>query len=203
MGREGCAGGGTGWGTIEGLKIRVLLLADPARHADAAAIQRALVPRHDAHLLGGKRLFGALEAAKAAQALRPHLVHAVGLTGRAKSARTIAAGMRVPLTVSLTTEDVAAAKPKTVLAVAAEAAAVIVERGATADQLRALGVTRDIYVVSPPPAKEDDAMFLGAIEIVYGRVLGDTPELLEGAAPDDGHHDHDGAPLVQLGKKKS
>lgn len=200
MGTEGCTAGGTGWGTIEGLKVRVLILADPAREADAAAIQRALVPRHDAHVLGGRRLFGALEAAKAAQALKVQLVHAVGLTGRAKSARTIAAGMKVPLAVSLTAEDLAAAKPKVVLAVAAEAAAVIVEHGATADALRALGVTRDIYVVSPPATTDEDALFLGAIEIVYGRVLGESPELLEGVEAPHAH-DHGDAPLVKLGKK--
>ncbi len=199
-----CVGEGTGWGTIENVTLRVLLLVDPDRAADGARFERALDGRHHVtRLCDGAGPLAAFTAAKAARGVDPHLVHAIGLAGFAKAAPTVAAGTNKPLIVTLT-RDAIEQKPKRVKALAARADAVIVDDVDVTEQLRALGIERDLYVIGMPT--HDDALeyILGAYEIVYGRVLGARDTELEEDEP--ATYEVDGAQLVQIGalaKKRS
>jgi hypothetical protein len=165
MADSDCVGEGAGWGTIEGTRLRVLLLAAGERGEVARAIARALSQRHDPSVVDDHGLFSSFHSARAAKELAPHLIHAVG---DAKSTTVVALGIKAPYVISVAKEDL---HRRHVLEAIAKAAAVLLESGAVADQLRARGVERDLYVLSPPETAEDDAVFLGALEVVYGRVL--------------------------------
>lgn len=198
-----CVGEGTGWGTIENVTLRVLLLVAPDRSEDGERFDRALDGRHRVtRLCEGAGPLAAFTAAKAARGTDPHLVHAFGVTGFAKSAPTVAAGTTKPLIVTLTRDDVTT-QPKRIQAIAARADAVVVDDVEVTDALRALGIERDLYVIGMP--KGDDALeyLLGAYEIVYGRVLGARETELE---EDPATYEVDGSQLVQIGslaKKRS
>lgn len=188
-----CEGEGTGWGTIEGVTLRVLVLASPDREAESILFVRAFGDRHEMTRVAGKAGLGAsFVAARAAQETDPHLVHAIGLTGFAKAGPTVASGTKRPLIVTLAADDVEA-NPKRCVKLAQSADAVILDHTPTADAMRELGVKRDLYVIAPPREGGAHAYVLGAHEIVYGRVLGATDVELEIEA-DNG--------LVQIGALK-
>ncbi len=191
---------GPGYGALEGRTARVLVLAGPERAGVAAGIARALAPRHLAEVFAPERpgLLVGLSAARAAQAFGPHLVHALGVDGAARAAGAVAAGVGAPLIQSLDGNDLAQHR-RAALAAARRAAAVVVETEAEADTLRAAGVQRELYVTSSPDPEPGDAdrFFLGAIEVVYGRVVYAAGVEIPEDAPSP--KDVDGAPLVSIG----
>lgn len=191
-----CVGEGTGWGTIENVTLRVLLLVAPDRDDAGASFERALEGRHEVTRLAGAAGFGAsLTSGKAARHVDPHLLHAFGIGGYAKTAGTVAAGMNKPLVVSLTLDDVRA-EPRRTKKLASRADALVLDDTEAADAVRALGVERDLYVIGQPRDDEALSYLLGAYEIVYGRVLGAREtELEEDAATYEVASDG----LVQIG----
>ena len=172
-----CVGEGSGWGTIDGARLRILILTDPRRREDARRVVHALAMRHAVETSSEDGIFRSLVAARAARALSPHLIHAVGLRGAAKSAPLIASGMNIPYVLSLNGADIDDLGK--MLEIIERALAVLLENGTLADRLRSLGVDRELYVLSIPENADDDASFLGALEIVYGRVLAGTESNVE------------------------
>jgi hypothetical protein len=166
-------GEGSGWGTIAGVRLRILVLASTDR-TEAERLVRLLSRHHDARLGKAAGLFAGLQAAKAARALAPDLVHAIGVDGAAKSAHAIAAGIGAPLIAGLSAADLDDKRRRRALERAKDAAALVIDDGKTADLLRTAGVTRDIYVIASPDPKDDieARTVLEAIEVVYGRIIG-------------------------------
>lgn len=194
MAERNCAGEGSGWGTIEGSRLRVLLVA-ASDHLDVArAVARALALKHDPVIFEEHGFFSSLHAANAAKETMPHLVHAIGVS---KTAQMVASGIKAPFLMTLATRDL---EKRGLLDRVQGAAAVMLEDGSVAEALRKRGVERDLYVIGPPPAPAEDLSFLGAIEVVYGRVVAGEevelePEPEVAAAPE-------GPQLVQIGRKK-
>jgi hypothetical protein len=164
MAEASCVGEGAGWGTLEGVSIRVLLVAVPSRTEAAAAIARALSKKHDVRTSVQTGWGGWLSAARAAAMTRPHLLHAVGFSARA---RTVALGTGSAFVLGLYDEDIVRAPGKAARQ-ARRADTVIVDCGAAADRLRAEGIDREIYVLPP---LDDETQLLVALEVVYGRLL--------------------------------
>lgn len=179
VGEPSCTAGGTGWGSIEGIAVRVFLLPSPDHTTEARGISRALAVEHAPMLFEERGLLSALFATRAAAEHHPHLVHALGVSGPARAAPAIAAGLRVPLVLSLTTPDLEGSTRGRAVSRAKSADLLLVDEGRTAERLRELGVDRELYVLAPPPGPALDAAFARAIEIVYGRLLGAHSELLE------------------------
>lgn len=171
MADPGCVGEGAGWGTVDGARLRVLLLGGAEHRATADAIARALSLRHQPSLVGEAGFFAALHAARAAKEISPHVVHAIGASGAAKSGPVVAAGVKVPLVVSVAAADLEGRHARAAIDAIHAASAVLLEHGSLADVLRARGIERDLYVLSPPENEGEDAVFLGALEVVYGRVI--------------------------------
>jgi hypothetical protein len=195
MADKDCVGEGAGWGTVEGTRLRVLLLAAAERGEVARAIARALSRRHDPAVVDDHGLFSSFHAARAAKDVAPHLIHAVG---GAKSTAVVALGIKAPYVLSIVKEDI---DRRNLIETINQAAAVLLDSGALANELRARGVERDLYVLSPPEHADEDERFLGALEVVYGRVLaGSDVELeLEPEAPVQSG----GEKLVHIGRRKS
>jgi hypothetical protein len=179
MGAEDCIGEGSGWGTIAGVRLKILVLAGEDR-LDADRLARALARHHEVESLNEGGILAALTAARAARSLAPDLVHAVGVEGAAKAAHAVAAGIGAPLVVSLAARDFAKRTRARALERAQDAAALLCDEGATADLLRAEGISRDVYVVALPGGADEteDRLVLEAIEVVYGRVIAELrPEI--------------------------
>lgn len=171
MADPGCVGEGAGWGTVDGARLRVLLLGGAEQRATSDAIARALSMRHQPTLVGEAGFFAAFHAARAAKAIAPQVVHAIGASGAAKSGAVVAAGIKAPFVVSVSAADVEGRHARATIEAIRAASAVLLEHGSLADVLRARGIERDLYVLSPPENAEEDATFLGALEVVYGRVI--------------------------------
>ena len=86
------------------------------------------------------------------------------------------------------------ASSKKLVRAARSAGAIIVESEADADKLREASIKSDIYVTASPQTGDTEShrFFLGAIEIVYGRII--DPEVLP-----QPNLDLDGSPLVSIG----
>jgi hypothetical protein len=179
MAAADCMGQGSGWGTIAGVRLRILILA-PRDRADAQGLARVLIKHHDALLAEESGVLAALSAARAARTHNADLVHSVGVEGAARSAETVALGVGAPLVQSLSGADLDARSAKRALDRAARATAVIADSGATADRLRSAGIARDIYVVaSPNTAARDDDAIAEALDVIYGRIIADArPDLV-------------------------
>lgn len=186
-----CRGEGSGWGTIEGVTLHPLLLVGDHHGVLAEATAAALSSRHHPTLVQSTGWFPGLDAARAAHEHPPELVHAFGADGSAAAGPKVAAGLKVPLVLTLAEAELTPGLSRTLSKAIATAHAVILTNGAAADRLRSLGVTRDLYVIEVP-ALEDRPAYFGALEVVYGRVLAGTELPLDEAPP---------APpgLVQLG----
>jgi hypothetical protein len=156
---------GGGWGTIAGVRLRVLVLADPDRGDVTDRIARAL-DRHSVHVLSDPRgaLSSHVAAAKAARQTRPDIVHGVGARGFGAAAAPIARGMGVRLVVSLGDPDLRSSKPKKLARLANAADAVVLSDEGLVPPLRAAGLARSVYVVP------DDAL-ARPLEVIYGRLL--------------------------------
>jgi hypothetical protein len=175
-------GQGFGWGTLEGVRLRILVLADSARKEEAETIRRVLSSKHEVRLVEDDRWIRWLIAARAATEMNPQLVHVVGLAGSARPARAIAAGMRVPLVLSLSEPDIER-RTRTALGRSRQADAVLVDCGGAAERLRNAGLERELYVVARPDAADVDEAYRIALEVVYGRVLGASGADLGRAEP--------------------
>lgn len=193
MTEEHCQGDGGGWGTLVGVRLSVLLLADP-EHAEAAKhVGRALESRnHRVTLLAERRgaLSSHLLAARAAQGVEPKVVHGLGGRGFGAASAPVARGIGAKLIVSFCPEDLNLSKPKKLAKIANAADAVLLEKESLVEPLRAGGMKRDVYILPNPNGPEQDTAFMRALEIVYGRVLADDVELEEPL---------EGAKLVQIG----
>ncbi len=186
-----CQGTGSGWGTVEGVRLKILLLAAPDSSERAESVAQALT-NHDPTVLRGPQGFFAapLTAAKAARATTPHLVQAIGGKGLALAAGPVASGLGIPLVVSLRPEDVSKRSVK----LANRANIVLLTSEAAVAPMRALGLNRDVYIIGDPEQPDDRAPFQGAIEVVYGRALEVAPEPTgEEVVPDEAPQ------LVQIG----
>lgn len=180
-----------------------MLLADENRSPDVTRMAHAIAHRHEVDLSTDASLFRALTVARRAHGFRPHLVHAVGASRGAQPARVVARGLGIPLVLSLMWTDLERpASRSRALAWVREAAAVLVDEGRLAEALRNAGVTREIYVLAAPEAPEHEPLFLGALEVIYGRVLAGTE--LDGDAPSHTHEDTVGAEprLIQIGRPR-
>jgi hypothetical protein len=192
MAERNCEGDGSGWGTIEGSRLRVLIVA-PTEHMDEArAVARALSLKHDPVIVEERGFFSSLHAANAAKETMPHLIHAIGVS---KTAQVVASGVHAPFLMTLGERDL---EKNGVLERVNAANAVMLESGAVAEALRKRGIGRELYVIGPPPRSDEDLAFLGAVEVVYGRVVAGAeveldPEVETPAAPPE---------LVQIGRKK-
>jgi len=166
---------GPGWGAIEHRRLTVLVLgaSDHRGRNAASAIARAVGLKHSTILLAPERggLIAKLSATRTASERKPELIHSVGTRGVARAAGSIAAGLGVPLIASLVRADLA--DRRHVARIAAGAKAIVLEEEADADAFRGAGIGRELYVTaSPDPSSSDgDRFYLGAIEVVYGRVL--------------------------------
>jgi hypothetical protein len=167
------AGGRGGWGTVEGVRLAVLLLADPERAEAANAVARSLSRGHDVALLAEKRgaIASHLQAANAARQLHPRVVHGVGARGFGAAAAPIARGIGAKLVVSLAPEDLDRCSDKKLARLANGADAVLLDDESLVEPLRRAGMKRTVYILPPPAAPEEDAEYFAATEIVYGRVL--------------------------------
>ena len=187
---------GLGYGTIEHTQITILIIGDTDRGDESEAVRAALSPRHHAYVFAPNKtsFFTKFSAAKAVNELEPHIIHAIGLGGAAKSAMTLASGTETALVLSLSKQDIAKTKPKHLLLSAKQAGAIVVNEESDADQLREIGVNCDIYVTANPSLEdvESQRFYLGAIEIVYGRIV-DLDRL------PDAPLDCDGSQLVSIG----
>ncbi len=185
-----CQGTGSGWGTVEGVRLKILLLAAPDSGERAHMIARALTG-HDPTVVTGPQGFisAPLTAAKAARATIPHLVQAVGGKGLALAAGPVASGLPAPLVVSLRPEDVSKRSVK----LANRANIVLLTSEAAVAPMRKLGLNRDVYIISDPENANDRAPYQGAIEVAYGRALEVRPEPTEEEAPEKAPQ------LVQIG----
>jgi hypothetical protein len=172
--REDCRGEGSGWGTIENVTLSPLLLVGPGRTRLAEATKAALELRHKPTLITAGGWFPGIAAASAAQKTKPELVHAFGHEGAAKSAGKVAAGLGVPLLLTLEPEDLGERISRPLLHTLAFAKAVILSDAALADRLRAQGVSRDLYVIEAPDEAAQHPAYFGALEVVYGRSLADA-----------------------------
>lgn len=191
-----CEGEGSGWGTIEDVTLHPLLLSGPSRAPLAELTAQALGRRHRPTLVVRGGLFPGIDAARAGHEIHPELVHAFGREGAASAAPKVAAGLDVPLLLSLDEADVAGPLPRRLRQAIEGADAVILTTGKAAELLRAAEIKRDLYVIAEPNAAELPTYF-GALEVVYGRVLAGTELDYEPPAPAQG------APaLVQLGGLK-
>ena len=190
---------GLGYGTIENTQITILILGGTDRAKESEAVQTALSPRHHAFVFAPNKtsIFTKFSAAKAVNELRPHIIHAIGLNGAAKSAITLANGTDTALVISLNARDISNAKPKQLSLAAKQAGSFVVSAEADADKLRERGVNCDIYVTASPSLEdiESQRFYLGAIEIVYGRIV-DRDSL------PDAPLDCDGSQLVSIGGSK-
>lgn len=191
-----CEGEGSGWGTIEDVTLHPLLLSGPSRASLAERTAEALGRRHHPTLVVRGGLFPGIDAARAGHEIHPELVHAFGREGAATAAAKVAAGLQVPLILSLDEADVAAPLPRRLRQAIEGADAVIVTSGKAAEILRAADIKRDLYVIAEPSAAELPSYF-GALEVVYGRILAGTELAYDEPAPAAGE-----APLVQLGSPK-
>lgn len=196
--------GGGGYGTIENRRLRILFLAAPDQADVARGAARALASRHDAEVFApAKGGFGArLSAARAVSELKPDLVHAFGSEGVAKAAGAVTAGARVPFVLTIGASDLAKRSARHTEKLIRVASAVTVETAADADALRNLGIDREIYVTTNPDIEpgEADRFFLGAIEIVYGRLFeSDGSSACENEAKNTDGAKSDGEDLVRIG----
>ena len=187
---------GLGYGTIEHTQITILIIGGTDRGNESEAVHASLSPRHHSHVYAPSKtsFFTKFSAAKAVNELNPHIIHAIGLDGAAKSAMTLANGTDTALVISLNADDIEHHKPKHILRSAAQAGAMVVNEETHADKLRSLGVNCDIYVTASPSMgdRESQRFYLGAIEIVYGRIV-DVEKLPEAPL------DCDGSQLVSIG----
>ena len=161
------------YGAIENTRLRVLVLADDQRQGQARAIARALSPRHEAIVLADKkRWLGRLSVARAATEFDAQLIHCIGCLGSAAAAGPVARGAGIPLIATLDSSDLSGKFGRRTDALARRADAVVLPTADDADVFRNAGIDRDLYVTSlpGPEADEGDRFFLGAIEVVYGRV---------------------------------
>ena len=190
---------GLGYGTIENTQITILIIGDTDRGEESEAVRNALSPRHHAFVFAPNKasFFTKFSAAKAVNELQPHIIHAIGLNGAAKSAITLANGTDTALVLSLNAQDISNAKPKQLLLSAKQAGSIVVSEEAEADKLREIGVNCDIYVTASPELDDvaSQRFYLGAIEIVYGRIV-DQDRL------PDAPLDCDGSQLVSIGGSK-
>lgn len=188
---------GAGYGSIDGVRLSILLLADARHEATMRAIARALGRHHDIAAFAapthGPSVW--LLAAKKAVISRPHLVHAIGIDGAARPAALIASGMGIPLAQTLTRSDLGLAPAYPAVS---RASAVLVEDGDTASTLRKKGIERTLYVIANPNLEMDDARFLGALEIIYGRIVTPTDGAARPSPGCTGARDVSADALVQL-----
>lgn len=187
---------GTGFGALENIRISILVLGDQDRQSEAKAMLESMEHRHDVVLFAPEKtgFFTKFSAAKAAAEVKPHLIHALGLGGAAESGFSIAQGSNTALAISLSSADIERASSKKLVRAARSAGAIIVESEADADKLREASIKSDIYVTASPQTGDTEShrFFLGAIEIVYGRII--DPEVLP-----QPNLDLDGSPLVSIG----
>lgn len=187
---------GTGYGALENLRISIFILGAQDRQAEAAAMIEAMESRHRVISYAPEKtgFFTKFSAARAASEIKPHLIHALGLDGAAASAISIGKGSRTAVALSLSAGDLAQYSARKTVRAAHAADAVVVEAEADADKLRENGVKTDIYVTARPKSgnKESHRFFLGAIEVVYGRII-DADKLPAT------NIDSDGAALVKIG----
>ena len=187
---------GKGFGALENLSIRILVLGAADREEESTAMKLSMSPRHEvsSFVPAKPNILTKLSAARAVTQISPHVIHALGLTGAAASAMSIANGTNTDLIISLSTADIEKTSPRKLIRASKQAAAMVVETEAEADKLRAAGIKRDIYVTASPHVDDEDSQrfFLGAIEIVYGRII--NPSKLPEPTLDT-----DGAPLVRIG----
>jgi hypothetical protein len=196
---------GAGYGAIESVRLRILLLLDPRMSQLGASVARALGQRHQIERVGnapGSRWFASLSAARAAHAWAPHLIHAIGSEGAARAVGPVAAGLGRPFVLTLDAESLARPSGRLRRAIAAADAVVVPERSIT-ERLRELGIERELYVTSFPELgpSEQDRFFLGSIEVVYGRVVAERKVDLSSATPIAPLEGSDR--LVQIGPRKS
>ncbi len=187
-------GEGGGWGTLVGVRLSVLLLADPERAPAGEAVARAIGRMHDTTLLAEKRgaIASHLEAARAARARSPQVIHSVGARGHAAAAGPIARGTGAKLVVSFSPEDLDRSRPRKLARLANGADAVLLDDEASVAPLRRAGLKHSVYILPCPASSRDDAPFLGGIEIVYGRILAGEVE-----------PDQDEDRIVQIGGVRS
>lgn len=193
MTEEHCQGDGGGWGTLVGVRLSVLLLADPDRAEAAKQVARALESRHHRVTFLAERrgaLSSHLLAARAAQGVDPKIVHGVGGRGFGAASAPVARGIGARLIVSLGPEDLVLTKPKKLAKLANAADAVLLQEESLVEPLRSGGMKRDVYILPNPDGEEQDTPFMRALEIVYGRVL--TGEV-------EPNEESGGAQLVQIG----
>ena len=187
---------GKGFGAIENVRISILVLGAQDRENEAGAMKAAINPRHEVSIFAPTKtnFFTKFSTAKAVTELKPHVIHALGIKGAAASAMSLANGSETALVISLNNEDLSKTSAATLTRAAKQAGALVVESESEADQLRALGIKRNIYVTAAPllDDTESQRFYLGAIEIVYGRII--DPEKLPEPLMDT-----DGAPLVSIG----
>jgi hypothetical protein len=199
---------GAGYGAIESVRLRILLLVDPRLSGLGASVARALGGRHQVERVGdtgsglGSRWFASLTAARAASSWAPHLLHAIGSEGAARAVGPVAAGLGRPFVLTLDEESLVHPSGRLRRAMLS-AAAVVVPRREIAERVRELGIERELYVTSfpDPGPSEEDRFFLGSIEVVYGRIVAERRVDLSDAAPIAPLEGSDR--LVQLGPKKS
>jgi hypothetical protein len=199
---------GAGYGAIESVRLRILLLTDPRLSQLAASVARAIGGRHYVERVGdtrgglGSRWLASLSVARAAQSWVPHLLHAIGAEGAARAVGPVAAGLGRPFVLTLDEESLARPSGRLRRALLA-AAAVVLPTRSLAERVRDLGIERELYVTSFPELEDprEDLFFLGSIEVVYGRVVVAGKVDLSDATPIEPLVGGDR--LVQLGPKKS
>ena len=187
---------GKGFGAIENVRISLLVLGSPDRETEAQAMKASMHPRHHVSTFVPTKpgFFTKFSVARAVNELSPHVIHALGLSGAAASAASVANGSDTALVISLSNAEIRETKPQTLLRVAQQSGALVVETEPDADALRKLGIQGDIYVIASPELEDQESQrfYLGAIEIVYGRII--DPEKLP-----EPNLDTDGVPLVSIG----
>lgn len=181
------------YGTIENHRLRVLFLVAPEHERAGRAMARAVSAHHQTEVAVGAPAFAGLQAAKAADGLKPHLIHSVGATGLAKSAAKVALGRGCAWVASLYPDDLEVKASRSILD---RAHGVVLDAEPSADRARQAGVKRELYVTSTPESPNEEPYFLGSIEIVYGRAVElSGVDISDCEAPKD----ESGEPLVQIG----
>jgi hypothetical protein len=179
-----------GWGTLAGVRLKVLVLVDPERAEAGRAVVRAIGRSHDVTLLAEKRgtIASHLEAARAARAVSPRVVHGVGARGFGAAAAPIARGIGAKLVVSLAADDLVRCRAKQLARLCNGADAVLLDDETIVAPLRAAGLKRSVYILPSPSHAGEDASYLAGIEIAYGRILAGEAEA-----------ERDEAEIVQIG----
>lgn len=167
-----------GWGTLVGVRLALLLLADPERFEGASGTARALGRRHDVTLLAERcgAISAHLRAARAARASSPKIVHGFGARGFGGAAAPIARGVGAKYVLALASGDFDRSKPKKLARLANAADAVLLEEEKLVAPLRAAGMKRSVYILPCPADPEDDTPYLRGIEVVYGRLIAGEAE---------------------------